>query len=322
MSYSRRRFLGDAALLATAGGTGLLAGARGVAATAAPAQQPVELLASYWTICGACVPATGPEYSSFDFRERVEAISRAGFKGMGIWHADLYKTLETRSLGDMKRILDDNGIAHVELEFLFDWYLTGEKKKASDAEKARLLGAAEALGARHLKVGDFFNTPVELDQVTESFVALCADAANAGTNILFELMPFSMIDTLEDALVMLEEADTANGGLMIDTWHMAKMGVDNETLAQVPRKHVLGVELNDGYRQTPPGLTLAQETVDERKFPGEGEFDMPGFMAAIAATGYEGPYGVEVIAKANRGLPLDTVVQRAYDTAMAMFASS
>ncbi len=323
MSYDRRRFLRDSSLLAAAGGAGGLLACSPPGddvGTAVPPRQDVVLLASYWTICGACVPATGPEYSSFDFRDRVEAISRAGFTGMGIWHADLYKTLETRSLAEMERILDGNGIVHVELEFLFDWFLEGEKKKASDAEKARLLGAAEALGARHLKVGDFFNTPVELDRVTESFVALCKDAAGAGTNILFEVMPFSMIDTLEEALAMLDDADTPNGGLMIDTWHMVKMGVSNETLARVPRKHILGVELNDGFLETPAGLTLNQETVDQRKFPGEGEFDMPGFMAAVAATGYDGPYGVEVIAKSSRNLPLDVVVRRAHETAMAMFA--
>ncbi len=325
MTVDRRKFLRDSSLVIAAGALGggrLLASALAGSEGAGPAgpQQDVELLASYWTICGAAIPATGPEYSSFDFRDRVEAISRVGFKGMGIWHADLYKTLETRSLGEMKQILDDNGIVHVELEFLFDWFLEGEKKKVSDGEKGKLLGAAEALGARHLKVGDFFNTPVELEQCSASFQALCRDAADAGTNILFEVMPFSMIDDLEDALTMLEQADTPNGGLMIDTWHMVKMGVSNETLARVPRKHILGVELNDGYLETPAGLTLNQETVEQRKFPGEGEFDMPGFMAAVAATGYEGPYGVEVIAKANRSLPLAEVVKRAYDSGMRMFA--
>ena len=331
MAIDRRKFLRDSSLVVSAGALGVGLASCGRAPEDTPPVPPedaapaaaipgIELLASYWTIAGAAVPATGPEYSSFDFRDRVEAISRVGFRGMGIWHADLYKTLESRTLAEMKQILDDNGIEHIELEFLFDWYLDGEAKAQSDIEKAKLLGAAEALGARHLKVGDFFNTSVELDKVTESFAALCRDAADVGTNLLFEVMPFAMIDNLEDSLTMLDNADTPNGGLMIDTWHMVKMGVANETLAQVPKKHILGVELNDGYLETPAGMDLAQETTEQRKFPGEGEFDMPGFMAAIQATGYDGPYGVEVINKANRSLPLDEVVQRAWDTTMAMFA--
>ena len=279
-----------------------------------------ELLASYWTICGNAIPATGPEYSSFDFRDRVEAISRIGFKGMGIWHADLYKTLETRSLAEMRHILDDNGIEHVELEFLFDWFLDGEKKKQSDIEKAKLLDAAEALHARHLKVGDFFNTPASIEKCAESFAILCRDAANVGIDIVFELMPFSMIDKLEDSLTMLEMADTPNGGLMIDTWHMVKMGVSNETLARVPGRHVLGVELNDGWLQTPDGMDMNTETTQHRQFCGEGEFDMDGLLAAVRSIGYDGPYGVEVINKANRSLPLDVVARKAWDTTMAQFA--
>jgi len=323
MTIDRRKFLRDSSLIVSAGalGTGLFGcqGEQEVATAPAP-HKDVELLASYWTIAGEVIPATGPEYSSFDFRDRVEAISRVGFKGMGIWHADLAKVQETYTLAEMKQILSDNGIVHVEIEFLMDWFLDGEKKAASDELKAKLFEAAEVLGARHVKVGDFFNTPAEMDKITESFAALCADAANVGTNILFEIMPFAMIDKLEDSIAMLDAADTPNGGLMIDTWHMVKMGVSNETLANVPKRHILGVELNDGYLKTPDGMDLNTETTEHRAFPGEGEFDMPGFMDAIQATGYDGPYGVEVIRKSNRSLPLDEVVQRAWDTTMAQFA--
>ena len=54
----------------------------------------VELLASYWTLAGGAQPHTDKEYSPFDFKDRVEAAARAGFKGVGIWHADLIHTLK------------------------------------------------------------------------------------------------------------------------------------------------------------------------------------------------------------------------------------
>lgn len=181
------------------------------------------------------------------------------------------------------------------------------------------LGAAEALGARHVKVGDFFNREVGMDKVTESFADLCKDAADVGTRILFEVMPFAMLDNLKDSLTMLEGADAGNGGLMIDTWHIVKMGTPYEELARIPPRFLLGVELNDGYLETPEGMDMATETTQHRKFPGEGEFDMPGFMDAIDASGYDGPYGVEVISKVNRSLSLDELVSRAFQTAMAQF---
>src|ERR1700686_2663932 len=101
----------------------------------------VELLASYWTIAGGALPHTDKDYSPFDFKDRVESAAKAGFKGFGIWHADLQHVLETRSLKEMKQILDDNGMTHIELEFLTDWFLDGERKTQSDIRKKLLLKA-------------------------------------------------------------------------------------------------------------------------------------------------------------------------------------
>jgi len=320
MAIDRRQFIHDASLVATAGALGV-AGSRGRRAAAA-VKKP-DLLASYWTLAGDVSPATGGrEWSLFDFRDRAEAISKAGFKGMGLWHTDLYHVLETRSLKEMKQILDDNGIVHLELEFLFDWFQPegSDRKKQSDAEKAKLLAAAEALGARHLKVGDFFNLPYEMEPLAASFAALCRDAANAGTNILFEVMPFAMVDNLADSVTMCEMADAPNGGLMIDTWHIVKMHTPYAELAKVPKRFLLGVELDDGFIETPEGMEMTVETTQYRAYPGQGEFDMPGFMDAVAGTGYDGPYGVEVINNENRRRSVDELAQLAFRTASAMFA--
>lgn len=337
MHIDRRKFIRDSSLILSAGALGVAgcgerrpepAATAEHAATgpaAAPAAHPkVELLASYWTLAGDVDPTgvQGPDYSPFSFRERVEAISKVGFTGMGIWHTDLYHTLESTSPADMKRILDDSGIRHLELEFLFDWFHPegSERKRRSDEEKAKLLGAAEALGARHLKVGDFFNQDVPMEQAAQGFAALCRDAADAGTSILFEVMPFAMIDNLAGALEMCELADADNGGLMIDTWHIVKMRTPFAELAAAPKRFILGVELNDGWLETPEGMDLQTETTQHRAFPGQGEFDMPGFMKAVAATGYDGPYGVEVIRADNRGRTVDELAALAYRTAMAQFA--
>lgn len=330
----RRKFLKDASVVAAATAFSGLSGCSGddeappaetagtATAPALPASHP-DLLASYWTIAGDVNPGTGGrEWSLFDFRDRVEAAARAGFRGIGLWHADVEHTLERYTLADMRKILDDSGIAHLELEFLQlgGWLTGGEAVAAAEAEKVRLLSWAEALEASHIKVGDFFNTPTTLDRATEVFAAICADAANAGTDVLFEMMPFAMIDDFDQSLRMCVNAGANNGGVMVDTWHMRKMGVPMEKIASMPSEYLFGIELNDGWNETPEGLTLAEETVLERQFPGEGEWDMPAFMGACFATGYQGPYGVEVINAENRSRSLDELVTKAYTTTASMFA--
>jgi len=280
----------------------------------------VELLASYWTICGGAEPHTAQEWSPFGLRERAEAASKAGFTGLGIWHADLFHLREHHGLAEMRRILSDNGIRHLELEFLTDWFLSpGERRTASDQLRQSLLEAAGELGARHVKVGDFFDSPVAMPQLIEEFAKLCREAADHGTRVVFELMPFSVIDNLEDALALVQGADQPNGGICIDLWHVVKLGIPYERVAAAQR-HVASIEINDGYLKTPPGMTLHEETIGHRQFCGEGEFDVRGFVGQMVRAGYSAPWGIEVLNAAHRReLPLANVVQRAYTTTRAQF---
>jgi sugar phosphate isomerase/epimerase len=276
----------------------------------------VELLASYWTI-SAGLPHTDREYSPFDFKDRVESAARAGFKGFGIWHSDLEHVLEKYRLQEMRQILDDNGIQHVELEFLADWFLEGERKKSSDIRKAKLFEAAEVLGARHIKVGDFFQEQCSLPRLIDAFAILCEEAAQHGTKIGFELMPFAMIRTLEESLAMVKGAGAPNGGIVFDLWHVVKLGIPYEEVCRVPLEYVVGVELNDGTVHSP--WSLHEDTINHRRFCGEGEFDVRGFVQGMQKAGYTGPWGIEVLSAELRTLPLEELTTRAFRTTMAQF---
>lgn len=279
-------------------------------------QKNVELLASYWTIsCG--IPHTDREYSPFDFRDRVESAAKAGFKGFGLWHADLEHVLQTRSLQEMKQILDDNGIKHVELEFLTDWFLEGERKQKSDVRKKLLLDAAEGLGASHVKVGDFFHEEAEMPRLIESFAALCAEGAARGTKIGFELMPFAMIDTLEGSLKLIEGAGAPNGGICLDTWHIVKLKIPLDRLRRIPSQYITSVELNDGTFDCP--WTLHEDTVNHRRLCGDGEFDVSAFICAVQDAGYDGPWGIEVLSEELRKWPLERLTSESFRTTMAQF---
>jgi sugar phosphate isomerase/epimerase len=110
----------------------------------------VELVASYWTLSDGALPHTDWEFSTFDFRERVEQAARAGLRGMGMWHCDLVHVLKTRTLPEMRTILDANGMQHIEIEFLADWFLPrGERRRDSDrfgGKSCTCVAAARAAG--------------------------------------------------------------------------------------------------------------------------------------------------------------------------------
>ena len=278
----------------------------------------VDLLASYWTLAVGAEPHTDHEFSKVGFRDRVESAARAGFTGFGIWLADLDHTLEKLTLKEMRQILDDNGIKHVELEFLTDWFVSGEAKQASDERKLRLFKAAEALRARSVKVGDFIGQRCPMPHLIESFAGLCREATNYGTKVGFELMPFCIIDSIASARELVEGAAAKNGGIFFDLWHIVKLKIPYDEVMRFPAQYVVGVEVNDGWiKKALPDLVV--ETTQHRQLCGEGEFDVRGFVDRMRKAGWPGPWGIEVLNKAMRQWPIDQVTRRAFDTTIAQF---
>jgi sugar phosphate isomerase/epimerase len=273
-----------------------------------------ELMCLYWTTAGV-FPGRG-EISRFDFLDRVQVAARSGFTGIGIWHVDLEHILQHRTLQEMKKILDDNGIVHVELEFLTDWFLDGARKSESDSRKRRLFEASEALHAKHVKVGDFYNSTCPMPRIVAAFAALCEEADNYGATIGFELMGCAMIDNIRDALTMVETAGVKNGGLILDIYQVANLGIPQEEILRIPLKYLINVELNDG---TLPGS--ADYDPSNRRFCGEGSYDIKGFIGCVKKLGYTGPWAVEVISDKLAHLPLHELSRKAYDTTIAEFDS-
>jgi sugar phosphate isomerase/epimerase len=272
-----------------------------------------DLMNLYWTTAGV-FPGRG-EISRFDFKARVQAAARAGFKGIGIWHTDLEHILQYRTLKEMQKILDDNGMKHIELEFITDWFLDGARKAEADSRKKRLFEASEALHAKHIKVGDFYNSTCPMSRIIEAFATLCKEAENYGATIGFEIMGCAMINNIKDALKMVETTGAENGGLIIDIYQVANLGMTYEEIGSIPLKYLTNVELNDG---TLPGSP--NHDPSNRKFCGEGEYDIKGFINCVNNMGYTGPWGVEVISEKLATLPLKELSTRAFNTTIAAFA--
>jgi sugar phosphate isomerase/epimerase len=280
-----------------------------------------DLLGSFWTLAVGAYPWTGPEYCPHDFRLRVETAARAGFTGLGFWGRDLEQVLKTYSFKDMKRILDDNGIVDIEVEWLLDWFRTDERRVASDQTRTLLLNAAEALRARHIKVADLGNDSVTLPEMTEHFAVLCAEAAARGTRVVFEYLPppLSSLRTVDQVLELTRGSGAANGGIMLDLWHMVRSGTSNEDLAAKLRpSDILGVEINDGLLATPADLSDA--TINHRLLVGSGEFDVRGFVRTLRKVGYTGHVGVEILNAEIREWTLERAAKAAFDTSVPVMS--
>jgi sugar phosphate isomerase/epimerase len=281
----------------------------------------VDLLGLYWTVSGPVEVHYGREWSLFDFRDRCAEAAKVGFSGIGLWHADIEHQLQERSLREMKLILEAHGLSYLELEFIMDWFLDpgDERRKESDATRELLFDAAEVLGAHHVKVGNIPGHEAPIAQITERYAELCADAANRhDALVVYEFMPFDVnVRDLDTALEVVEGAGAENGGLAIDTWHMSKLGISPDDLRRVPLEYLSWIELSDGQFETMDDPI--DEVINHRNLPGEGEFDIRGYVEAAQDHGYPGPWGVEVLSEELRNNPIDVIFSRAYETTIAQF---
>lgn len=283
--------------------------------------KPVELVASYWSIAGDCYSSGPTEVSPFDFRARVETAREVGYRGVGLVHSDLLAVSEKIGFPAMKSILDDNGMKYVEVEIVSDWFTDGEQRRRSDRVRKDLLKAAEQLGAWHIKAGGNIDNEGRnewpMERMIADFRKLCDDAAEVGTRIALELMPFSNLRTIRQGMELVNGAGAKNGGLMLDLWHMARGGIDFAEIRQMPKEALFWVELDDARPEVEG--TLYNDTIHNRELPGEGSLDVQGFLQAVKDVGYDSAYGVEILSRAHRQRSLKEQAQRVFDTTMRQF---
>ncbi|MFJ9708731.1 sugar phosphate isomerase/epimerase family protein [Streptomyces sp. NPDC101234] len=278
-----------------------------------------DLLATCWTTAGDAAPGRADERSPLSLRERAEAAADAGFKGFGLLYTDLVEAERGYGLAGIRSLFEDNGLTHIELELLTDWWADGPRRAASDAVRSDLLRAIEVLGARTLKIGpDVTDGPWDPDVWAEEFAALAAQADGVGARLGIEFLPWSNLKTVHDGLRLVEAAGHPAGGLIIDAWHTERAGTPAAELAEVPGSRIVGVELDDADAQVIG--TLFEDTVRRRRLCGEGTFDLPGIISALRTAGWCGPWGVEILSDTHRTLPVREAADTAYRTAVALLA--
>ncbi|HEX2793395.1 MAG TPA: TIM barrel protein [Croceicoccus sp.] len=272
-----------------------------------------KLHAANWTHAGDIRPEPGRLASPLPIRERIEACARAGFAGMGFIFEDVSAALRMYSGSDIRSMLSANGIDQVELEALTDWFSEG----APMGEEA--LRLAEAIGATQIKAIGAFEGDVLPEEMVSGFARTCDRFGELGAKVVIELMKASNLNTLEKGLAVVVGAGRSNGGILVDSMHVVRCGMSLNAVAAMPPGTLLAVEL-DGVPEGPPDPDFWADMVDHRLQPDEGQFDNALLVNAAKSAGFDGPWGVEIVAKAHRALELDEAVSRSASAMRAVLA--
>ena len=246
------------------------------------------------------------------FEERVRAAAEAGFAAMGLYIAE-YRRLRAEGATDatLRAVLDAHGMRVVEIEALRGWTATGPEREAYLETERAVFAMSDALGPGHhvQVIGPYAGT---LDDAAEAFAGVCDRAAEHGLCAAIEFLPeMSNIPDADTALQILTRAGRANGGICLDAWHHFRGADDDDMLRRIPPERIFTVQIDDGPRRRvdPDYYT---DCTRYREVPGEGEFDLVGFLRLLTGIGVRIPLSVEVISAALQQRPAGEVARRLY----------
>jgi sugar phosphate isomerase/epimerase len=256
----------------------------------------MALSAGDLVLCSGTLPRLVP------FEARVQAASTAGFQGISLWGRD-YRAARSEGLtdADMRAMLDAHGLEVAELDPAW-WWLPGASDIHIPPEldnldvfccgESEIFAIADALGARSLNAVDVFGGDWGVEAAAEAFARLCRRAAEHGLLVHIEWLPWSKIPDLRRALEIVELSQVPNGGINVDSWHLARAGIDAQELRRVSGDLVFAVQLDDGPAAAEEDLLRA--TLHQRLLPGEGAFDLVELVRVLDEIGSRAPIGVEV----------------------------
>ncbi|NUT78665.1 sugar phosphate isomerase/epimerase [Pseudomonas sp. C1C7] len=214
--------------------------------------------------------------------EMVEVAARAGYSHVGLrlvpatpqeHHFPLVADSDLRRQTLAR--LRDTGIGVLDVEIL------RLKPETVVADFERILAVGAELGASELLVAG--NDPDER-RMTDNFGELCDLAASYGLHPHLEFMPWTEARDLAQAVRIVEAAGRENGAVLVDAFHFDRSGSRLEELARVAPSRLRYAQLCDVAGPRPADMAeILRQARNERRFPGEGDCDLPGLLRCLPA---------------------------------------
>lgn len=236
-----------------------------------------------------------------DFAERLDAAKVAGFGSIGMSVKAFAQAEAAGSpAAEQRRMADDSGVAVTEMEALRAWPSGPEETQATQVTEDTAWRMADTFGCRYLQViGPF---PGSVEAASDTFGQLCDRAAAHGVTVGIEFLPFTNIIDASVAAAIVDGAGRTNGGVCVDAWHHFRGADDDGLLERLTRSRIASVQFDDGLL-VPENPDYYTDCLENRRIPGEGEFDLVRFVRLLDAMDVSVPVSVEVISTQLQGIP-------------------
>ncbi|SEJ18531.1 4-hydroxyphenylpyruvate dioxygenase [Pseudomonas linyingensis] len=234
--------------------------------------------------------------------EKLEAIAAAGFDGVEIFENDLL--YYGGSPREVRKLAADLGLEITLFQPFRDFEGVRRDRLHRNLDRAERkfdlmqeLGtdlvlvcsnvAADSLGDRQILIDDLH---------------LLAERAGArDLRIGYEALAWGRhVNTWQQVWDIVRAADHPNLGVLLDSFHTLSLKGDPSAIAEIPGDKIFFVQMADAPLLNMDVLEWSRHF---RCFPGQGDFDLPGFLAPILKSGYRGPLSLEIFNDGFRAAP-------------------
>lgn len=215
---------------------------------------------------------------------KVEIAAEAGYAGIELWHQEIDEYLaQGGTLRELRRALDDHGLAVPTTIYLAGWFdTTGDEYTRARDECQRRLEQAAAVGAPFAIASPPLGR-ADYDLGARHYHELLELGKQFAVQPALEFLGFvEQLNTIEDALEVMEKSGHVEATTVLDPFHIFRGGGSVESIAKLRSEQIAVSHFNDVPRVPP----RAQQHDPDRVMPGDGIFDLRRYLELLEQTGY------------------------------------
>lgn len=234
--------------------------------------------------------------------EKLEAIAAAGFDGVEIFENDLL--YYAGSPRDIRQMCADLGIAITLFQPFRDFEGCRRDRLEKNLDRAeRKFDLMQELGTDLVLVcSNVATDSLGDEEILVDDLRLLGERAGArNLRIGYEALAWGRhVNTWQQVWSIVRQADHPALGVLLDSFHTLSLKGDPRAIAEIPGDKIFFVQMADAPILAMDVLEWSRHF---RCFPGQGEFDLAGFLAPILKSGYSGPLSLEIFNDGFRAAP-------------------
>jgi 4-hydroxyphenylpyruvate dioxygenase len=235
-------------------------------------------------------------------REKLQAIAAAGFDGVEIFENDLLQF--SGKPREVRAICADLGLAIDMFQPFRDFDAATDAQVQRSLDRLqRKFDVMDELGTELILVCSSVQPDAsgDVQRLADQFARLAELAGQRRMRCAFEALAWgSQVKLCSQAWAVVERVNHPNLGLALDSFHTLSLRDDPRPIAQLPGDRIFYVQLADAPWVNTDVLTHSRHY---RCFPGQGEFDVTGFLRAVLDAGYDGTISLEIFNDEFRSAP-------------------